>query len=110
MDGEGESPGLTETRDRAARAPGGRGGGRRWPRRASPSLRAALTVSAARSPRRSPRGATPRSQVLSSRLFDWWQGGFVEEGVVLGLVQAAIVLGAFGLAHLLGQRRLVGTS
>ena len=52
----------------------------------------------------------PRSQVLSSRLFDWWQGGFVEEGVVLGLVQAAIVLGAFGLAHLLGQRRLVGTS
>src|SRR5262249_20839652 len=34
----------------------------------------------------------PRSQVLSSRLFDWWQGGFVEEGVVLGLVQAAIVL------------------
>ena len=26
------------------------------------------------------------------------------------LVQAAIVLGAFGLAHLLGQRRLVGTS
>jgi iron(III) transport system permease protein len=52
----------------------------------------------------------PRSQVLSSRLFDWWQGGFVEEGVVLGLVQAAIVLAAYGLAHLLGQRRLVGTS
>lgn len=52
----------------------------------------------------------PRSQVLSSRLFDWWQGGYVEEGVVLGLVQTVIVLGAFGLAHLLGQRRLVGTS
>jgi iron(III) transport system permease protein len=42
----------------------------------------------------------PRSQVLSSRLFDWWQGGYLEEGVVLGLVQTVLVLIAFGLAQL----------
>jgi iron(III) transport system permease protein len=45
----------------------------------------------------------PRSQVLSSRLFDWWQGGYLEVGVVLGLVQAGIVLVAFSLAQAVGR-------
>ncbi|MBI2853855.1 MAG: iron ABC transporter permease [Chloroflexi bacterium] len=47
---------------------------------------------------------SPESTVMSTQVWDWWRTGFLEEAIVLGLLEAVLIAICFVAATMLGER------